>query len=532
MTATALDFRLPPGIYGKLAALRRRVYFCLALGAAGRIVLVLAGMALLSLGADWFFRMDRASRAVILILAALTLLTLLLRWLIQPLRGRLSDDALALRVEKQNPELGQSLVSALQFARLKALDPQFSSPQLLHAAVAQGARAAAAADFSRALDPRFRRRAGAAALAAFIALAAFAAAFAADNAWNNSYLLGKWFRRNVLLTEERWNPRIQLSLWPEIDPRARVAQGDDYTQQVKVVRGRAGRLLLHVRFGLLDAAGNFTPDGRGAMTEDLSRVGPDEDRQYAAELRNLTRPFQVQADGGAEAVTAWRTVRVVPRPRLEALNLTCEKPAYTEPDPARRLDHFALDSGAYETIRGSRISFEGLCTKPLASAQVLCNGKPVGAVTLDPAPDNSADSAPGPVRFHGVIPPEALVTGMYAFNVTDADGFKPASPTELNITVQPDRKPEVHAVMAGFGALATTRAVIPLSCTFTDDFGVTDAALLYKSGTRTGIETAWGNVQTIRFTGDVLSPALPARAAQGVYRFSLGPLKLAPGTQL
>jgi hypothetical protein len=532
MTATAAHLRLPAGIYRKLAALRRRVYLWLTLHGAAQLALTLVGTVLVSLALDWTFRLDRISRAILLLAAVGTLLALTVRWLIRPLLGHLSDDALALRVERQNPHLGQGLISALQFARDEVPDPQLASPQLLRAAIEQGTRAVAEADFGRVLDRRFRRRAGASAIAALCALAALAAAFAADAASSHPYWGSKWFRRNVLLTDDRWNPRVVLRLLPVDDPQRRVTRGDNYEQQVEVLSGRAGRLLLRFRYGAVDARGQFQPDGSGTMTEELSRLGAGVPVRYAAEVRNVTRSFQVCADAGADAVTPWRSVCVVERPRLDALHLACRRPDYTQPDPARRIDHFPLDNGAYETVRGSSLSFEGLCSKPLASAQVVCHGQSVASVELIPDPVAASLEPPPAHRFRGTIGARDLVTGVYSFKVVDTDGVEldPANPTELKITVVPDRPPEVRADKVGIGTLVTARAVIPLRCDFKDDFGVVGAALLYKLGAHAGPQTTWGPPQTVPITDEDLVKKLPACAAACLYRFNVGPLKLAPGT--
>ena len=64
-----------------------------------------------------------------LVLIAGALGWLVYRRLVRPLSATMSDDALALQVEAANKQLGQSLISALQLARMDDVESRGMSPR-------------------------------------------------------------------------------------------------------------------------------------------------------------------------------------------------------------------------------------------------------------------------------------------------------------------------------------------------------------------------------------------------------------------
>src|SRR5439155_12045416 len=100
-------------------------------------------------------------RAVILVLMVAALVWAVHRWLVRPLSLAMSDDALALQVERANPQLGQRLISALQLARVADAQSRGMSPHLVRQAVLSGVQVSQEISFSNILDSRrFRRNLG------------------------------------------------------------------------------------------------------------------------------------------------------------------------------------------------------------------------------------------------------------------------------------------------------------------------------------------------------------------------------------
>src|SRR5262249_34659045 len=99
------DIPYPPladqtkGVVARLARLRSQVLAWFWVEGLSRVLWLALALFALDLALDWFFRMDRAQRAVMLVLMLAAICWAIVRWLLRPLSLMLSDDALALQVE-------------------------------------------------------------------------------------------------------------------------------------------------------------------------------------------------------------------------------------------------------------------------------------------------------------------------------------------------------------------------------------------------------------------------------------------------
>ena len=101
----------------ELARLRRKAHGGIWLEAAGTIALLLVAFALPSLITDRLLRLEWIYRAGLLATFVYVVVRQLQRRLLTPLRVALSDDEMALAVERTSPEVKQALISSLQFDR-------------------------------------------------------------------------------------------------------------------------------------------------------------------------------------------------------------------------------------------------------------------------------------------------------------------------------------------------------------------------------------------------------------------------------
>ena len=105
-------------ITGPLSALRRTVRAWVLADYLWRLGALLVVFVLVSATLDLLFRFDPAQRGIILGLAILEACRLTWIKFLVPITRRLREEDLLLRVQRQHPETGESLLSAVQFARL------------------------------------------------------------------------------------------------------------------------------------------------------------------------------------------------------------------------------------------------------------------------------------------------------------------------------------------------------------------------------------------------------------------------------
>ncbi len=144
---------IPASIRGRLNQLRGRITRFVVIDGMSRVLAVAVALVLLDLVLDRFFKMDGAQRLVLLcgmiaILAAIVFVRLL-----RPLLRRVGDDALILQVENQNQQLGESLISTVQFSRQRQQwASQGYSDALVEATIRQGTGLAENIDFGSTIN--------------------------------------------------------------------------------------------------------------------------------------------------------------------------------------------------------------------------------------------------------------------------------------------------------------------------------------------------------------------------------------------
>jgi len=484
---------LPQAVAGKLRGLRGSVRRWLLVDGLTRLLWCLLALAAADLAIDWYFRMDFAQRAMSLGLCLLLLAVLAYRRLLRPLARPLEDDALVLRVEDRNRELGQSLISAVQFSRGIDAEALGVSPAMVRATIDQGTAAATTVDFTSVLDsPRFRRN-------LLLVLAALAALLGLGVAVTTTGPMWIWFDRNVLLGELEWPQDTYLSLKGVEDNRLLLPRGDDWEQVVEV-QGVVPSLV-HL---------DYKPKGWSSrVTEQMGQVG---DRNFHTLFKNVLDTFEFRVRGG-DAQTRWINVELIERPTVENLELKLTPPAYAGIKP----EVLPPGKGPYYALKGSRLEISGTASKDLSAARLLIGEQPHGEVQITAGR-----------QFSTVIEPGALSAQTYSIELTDADRWQSKRPARFAMKIRPDRDPTVKAKLDGISGLIVPGARVPLACTLADDFAVTRAVLVYRWRSDTSDQTGSSGELEL----DELKSQYGKAKIVHRYPFETGPLGLQVGSTL
>src|SRR5437867_2376818 len=109
---------LPLTITNKLAGLRSHLRRITLVHGLARVAIAVVGFILGTYVLDRLLDLPWAFRLVLLIAGAGGIAWAAWRFLLQPLSHAADDDAVALRVEREYPELNDELISAVQLSRL------------------------------------------------------------------------------------------------------------------------------------------------------------------------------------------------------------------------------------------------------------------------------------------------------------------------------------------------------------------------------------------------------------------------------
>ena len=116
MNATARLKEKAAPLKGRLLTLRQRARRHILTAGLSVLTATATAMAIVSFVADWTLYLERSTRIALLIAALAALAWITIRRILLPLGVALSDDDLALAVERQHPELHESLINAVQFS--------------------------------------------------------------------------------------------------------------------------------------------------------------------------------------------------------------------------------------------------------------------------------------------------------------------------------------------------------------------------------------------------------------------------------
>ena len=119
-------------IQNKIALLRGQLTRWILVRGIGQWLLITVAVLLLDMGLDRIFKMDFAQRTVMLTLTAVGLTVLFFWKVLRPIWLRPTDSALVYEVERKNPQLKESLLSAMQLDSLKGNKAELAGVCLLY----------------------------------------------------------------------------------------------------------------------------------------------------------------------------------------------------------------------------------------------------------------------------------------------------------------------------------------------------------------------------------------------------------------
>lgn len=442
LPADNLHARLEQRIFSPLARLRRRCQLYLALEGLVLLYLTLTGASLVQLLFDRGLKLTVDQRAVLSVVITLTWLWVLYSRLLAPLWRSLSDQSLALVVDRAHPDLHDQIATAVQFAHGRVGAAGSNSPQLVRAVMADACEAAPRVSFLAVLNHR-RAKQRAVELAGLLVVTMFSFFMVPD-------LAGTWFRRNWRLQEVPWPQQTYIiPMGFDEGGRRRVPRGDEL-EIVAINRGRVPNSV-ELRW--------WTNSGREGR-EPMTLVGVS---RWEISLGLLTENVFFRIVGGDEHTREY-VVIAVERPRVVHSIARITPPAYTNLDPVTLEQQTVLDM-----LKGSLLEIDLRLNQPVEAARFVGTDGDA-APCLRPAPDR--------MRVVWNEP----VSGSYSFELVDRDGWTNRRPVRYTLKVMPDSPPDVRIELPNVGESITPLAELPIELSFEDTYGLGGVALVAQRG--------------------------------------------------
>lgn len=509
MTTTPIEKAdlLRPDVRGKLAALRSAISTRLLLEGAAWTVTALVAAVFGTLALDYSLHLERPLRMGFVSAAGLGVLIVAWRTLLAPLRVPLRAPDLALLIERRFAELGDRLISAIQFSGSADAETLGISAAMMRRTAAEANKLAGPLRFGDVVERRGIFRTWSLAGCALGLLIGF-------GFWQGD-LLGLWFQRNVLFAEAAWPQQTYLTVLGGGGDFT-VLRGDDLAVVVEVERRSLAtphHVTIHAEYPTI---------GRTEETVEAERDNP---RRFVKVFPAVSEEFAFHVTGGDDRRDAARPhrVRLIDPPAFLRVTFDVQYPAYMH---RMQVDRFTGGTGALPVPIGAEVTVHGEANKALTSARVLLDGKPVGG-EMKPLPPIRAENG-GRTRFPFVGAFEIAgankpATKVLRFDLTDATGHSNRRRgAKYMVQVQPDHRPTLDVKKRGIGAQVSPRALLPLQMTIKDDHGLTALDVLIRRSTR----VTDANVSPVEMPPD------PVRELARRQEVDIEPLRLTPGTSI
>jgi len=355
-------------------------------------------------------------------------------------------------VEAHNKQLGQSLISAVQFSRMGDFEQMGVSRSMVAATIEHGASASEPINFGEVVNDS--------ALWRNLLLGA-AAVGALGLAWGlMPGTMSTWLNRNVLLGNEQWPQKTYLIVTNAVDGRVVLPRGDDWTLNVTVQDGsEVPEEGVEVEYRPKEGGGLF---GRWSTADQMASQG---ERGFTMTFTNVLEPFEFRVLGGDD-VTDWYDVTLVPRPTVDQLRLVLTPPEYISGEG----EELPVGKGPFYAYQGSSLAVSGVSNKPLSGGVLT-----IGDTNIELHCDGDA--------FSAAVDHRQLQSGTYEISLLDTSQPEPLASkrtTRFSLKLRTDRPPVVRAKMVGVTTMVVPQAKVPLQIKLSDEFAVVSASLVYQ----------------------------------------------------
>ncbi|MBI4232040.1 hypothetical protein HY605_02310 [Candidatus Peregrinibacteria bacterium] len=417
--------------------------------AVSRIALFLATFFTLTFLADWLFVLPKELRLAIFAGGVAWLGYLIIKHAIYPMSMKISDDELALAIERIYP-LGDGLISSIQLTRDGGSE-HFNSPELMNFALQYAVEKTERIDFKNVVTSRHTMKALSIALVAVLTIGFFA--------FSSRGLASIYFARLVGL-DTKWPRATQLMVLDFEGNKKVVASGDDIAISVNAKGRVPQKVTLYYE---------FKSGERGAQR----MVGGQDKAIFSYTFTRVVTPFSFWVEGGDDKTEKFYIETLIP-PRLEAGHHWYEYPSYvgllnTPEDKPEIGGDLKAPIG---TI--AKISFE--FSSGLISAK-LTLGSSEGEKVLPMEIIKNADGVASIVKAKFTI---TQASSSYSVAVTAENGLANREPVRFPVIGVLDNAPMITVKDPTADEYITDIAVRPLFIETKDDYAVNDVSITHK----------------------------------------------------
>lgn len=450
-----------PGLSHELETLRRRARGWVFVRGVAALLLVVVGLGVaLGLLDAWARWQSGSSRMLPTAIWAAAILVVGWKFLVRPLRAKLTDLDLARVIQRQWPLLTPDLTSAVEFDSSQ-LSATLGAPLLQQVTVSRAQLQLATVPWRSVVAPGRAYGVMAGAGLALTALGLAAVLSPELTRVGGTRLVAPlveldWPRRTTLVY---LNSELE-PLVATLDPSVRAGQGEALTLYIE---DRGGSLPAKVLFERRSTAG---PLDAGELRQTTLRDAQGKPHAVAVASLPTTEPFEFRVYGGDDDRAPWIKVDVVPTPRVASFAITITPPAYT----GRPVETSTSGVGHLQGLVGSEVEIRCRAVAPLKAVVLNTGNQPRKTIPLDPEGR----------EFSLKWKLTTAERSTYWLDLVDPYGLRAANPPRYEIRGVADQEPIVSLLIPATDVRVTALAVIPIEGEARDDLGLQRVELVYE----------------------------------------------------
>ena len=505
----------------------------------GILALVMAGtLIILAVSSQlWQSPFSRWIRIAIVLLSVGGVLYAVIRTFVLPLCQKLTDAAVASRLESSQTEASfaaeNRILSAVQLWKTLEDNRLGYAPEFVEHLIEQASQDMEQVQHRQVFQPEFRkiRRNAGVAIGGVVLL--LATHFLLPTAFTGFAQAFQTLPKTLQDDQEYLKRSIQIT---KIQPgNIQIERGSD----VNVTTEVGGHLSAPVDLYYRVADENEVRSMAEWQSLPMPRIPIDAGRglqiseiatRYSATLENVTRPLQYYISVGAVTSEQYQ-ITISNEPILTQFQYRLNYPAYTQ----LQSQTLPTNVGDIQVLFGTEVVFTGESNKPLQKAhiafdtsgnvQLEITERQLQSTATQSIEDEQRQKAPTTSQIiRGSF--IAQQSENYRVHITDVDGFTNRNPVNRTIAVLEDAAPDVNIVAPARDTVLDNAMLVELKVEATDDYGIQELQLVYRVESEGAEEV---NVPLKRWeAGDVLSH----RSVSVAYTWDVDRIGMFPGETL
>jgi hypothetical protein len=462
------------GVQRRLGEIRGSLRTLYAADWLGRFLTFAAAFVAVTFFLDYFLILPAPIRIAFLVAGVGYALHLSRLRLVRPLGMPISDDDLALLVERDHPDLGYRLISSIQLQRSYGRNPDFNSPELVDALVSETASKTESIDFSGILNRTPALKSAGVGIVLALLIGA--------SAWGNPEEASIYLRRIVGLNT-RWPQKTFFKVLgtEEGDRRIVIARGDDVPILVEVTGEVPARVYLEYEFARTGERGR----------ERMPSLGND---RFQYVFQQVLEEFEFRIVAYNADTDPYRVVILSP-PGVGDPELYCQYPAYlklrdTPTDQPERDPNMKVPMH-------TRVRVRAVADEDVEHAELMLGSRDKGRIRpIEPEADG--EGRPRVLAAEFEVDQENLE---YSFRVRGRNGLWNRNPLRYTLKGLPDEKPVIQVVRPRVAVEEVTKECQKrILLRVSDDHGIALIRMRYRKtaeGPPRYLERAFGPEQLV-----------------------------------